>query len=221
MLPMTGKDIRLSKATDAEMPVLANLMQLYRYDISESRGDAGQDVLLDGRYPLPQYFASCWADPRCHPFLIHLEGSLAGFVLVRTYSQLTDATDVRDIFVFFIIRKYRRQGIGAAVAMRVFDCFPGKWEVREYRLNHAAQAFWRRVIAKYTDGRFIERMWDDDRHRGIVQRFFFTDRPVNDEMTAEDLFLCPLWYQFDTDDRVPLMAIAETPVQRQISRLPN
>lgn len=52
-------------------------------------------------------------------------------------------------------------------------------------------------------------------------RFFFTDRPVNGEMTAEDLFLSPLWYQFDTDDRVPLFAIAGTPVARQISRLPN
>jgi len=51
--------------------------------------------------------------------------------------------------------------------------------------------------------------------------FFFTDRPVNDEMTADDLFLSPLWYQFDCDDRVPLFAIAETPVPRQISRLPN
>ncbi len=176
MLPMTDKDIRISQATDADMPVLANLMQFYRYDISESRGDAGQDVLPDGRYPLPQYFASFWADPRCHPFLIHVDGSLAGFVLVRTYSQLTEATEVHDIFDFFIIRKYRMHGIGAAVAMCVFDWFPGKWEVREYTLNHPAQAFWRRVIAKYTGGRFTETTWDDDRHRGIVQRFDTADR---------------------------------------------
>ncbi len=52
-------------------------------------------------------------------------------------------------------------------------------------------------------------------------RFFFTDQPVDDAMTADDLFLSPLWYQFDTDERVPLFAIAETPVPRHTSRLPN
>ncbi len=52
-------------------------------------------------------------------------------------------------------------------------------------------------------------------------RFFFTDLPVNDEMTAEDFYLSPVWYQFDVDERVPLFAIADTPTHREISRLPN
>jgi len=52
-------------------------------------------------------------------------------------------------------------------------------------------------------------------------RFFFTDQPVNDELSAEDLFLRPLWAQFDTDERVPLFALAKTPARQQVSRLSN
>ncbi len=174
----TNQVVRVAAASDADMPALANLFQLYRYDISASRGEAGQDVLPDGRYPVPGYLGSFRADPRCAPFLVHVDGSLAGFVLVRAYSQLTGDPAVHDILDFFIVRKYRRHGVGTTVATRIFDRCAGKWEVREHTRNRAAQIFWRRVIADYTAGRYTELTWDDARHRGIVQRFETTVQPA-------------------------------------------
>lgn len=171
MPPKATRVIRVSVASDVDMPVLANLFQLYRYDISAARGETGQDVLPDGRYPIPHYLGSFWTDPQCAPFLVHIDDSLAGFVLVRSYSQLTDDPAFHDILDFFIVRKYRGQGVGTTVARCIFDRFAGKWEVREHTRNRAAQTFWRRVIADYTDGRYTELTWDDERHRGIVQRF--------------------------------------------------
>ncbi len=178
MSPETNHVIRVAAASDADMPVLANLFQLYRHDISGSRGEAGHDPLPDGRYPVPHYLGSFWTDLRCAPFLVSVDGNLAEFVLVRAYSQLTDDPTVHDILDFFIVRKYRGQGTGTTVARHIFNRFPGKWEVREHARNRAAQTFWRRVIADYTAEQYTELTWDDARHRGIVQCFDTAAHPA-------------------------------------------
>jgi predicted acetyltransferase len=134
-------------------------------------------VRADGRYALPPYLGSFPSDPRCAPFLVRAGDHLAGFALVRAYSQLTGDPAVHDLLDFFILRKYRGRGVGATVACALFDRFPGRWEVRQYVTNLAAQRFWRRVIERYTGGRYTELAWDDDRHRGVVQRFDTTILP--------------------------------------------
>jgi predicted acetyltransferase len=72
---------------------------------------------------------------------------------------------------FFVMRKYRRQGVGTVVATRLFDSFRGRWEVRELKTNLAAIAFWRRVIGAYTNGNYEETLIDDERWHGPVQSF--------------------------------------------------
>ena len=47
---------------------------------------------------------------------------------------------------FFVMRKYRRRGIGRQAAADVFARFAGPWQVRQQRSNPAATAFWRRAI---------------------------------------------------------------------------
>jgi predicted acetyltransferase len=77
---------------------------------------------------------------------------------------------------FFVMRKYRRQGVGEQVATLIFDMFPGKWEIQETTKNLSAQAFWRKVIGRYTGGRFGEIFLNDDRWHGPVQSFDNSDR---------------------------------------------
>jgi predicted acetyltransferase len=75
---------------------------------------------------------------------------------------------------FFIARQYRRLGFGKSVATALFDNFGGFWEVREMPTNGPAQAFWRSVIADYTDGAFTETREAFAVYNGrefIVQRF--------------------------------------------------
>jgi predicted acetyltransferase len=57
------------------------------------------------------------------------------------------------------------------MARQVFDRFPGRWQVRELHNNTPAQAFWRAIIGRYTEGPFEEQQWDDDVWRGPVQWF--------------------------------------------------
>jgi predicted acetyltransferase len=71
---------------------------------------------------------------------------------------------------FFVLRKYRGQGIGAWFATQLFDRFPGVWEVGEIHANTNAQRFWRKVIGRYA-GEFEEIVVGNDRWDGPVQRF--------------------------------------------------
>lgn len=150
-------DLTLQKITEEEKPVLRNLMELYLYDYSEF---SGEDIGKHGVYGygrLDHY----WTDEGRHPLLIRVEEQLAGFVLV---SQWPDGNHISE---FFVMRKYRRRGIGTNVARRVFALFPGRWEVSQDADNLAAQAFWRKTIAACTKGAYTEEILK----KGPSQRF--------------------------------------------------
>lgn len=72
---------------------------------------------------------------------------------------------------FFVMKRYRRLGVGTRAARFIFDQFRGRWEVGQMPLNFAAQAFWRRTIAEYTQGRFFEHELHDERWDGFLHCF--------------------------------------------------
>lgn len=171
-------DVTVRVATADEQPIFANLIQLYFHDFSDLRGLDGGDVGDDGRFAPYRYLNLYWIEPSRHPFLIRVDGKLAGFVLVREGSALTGDPGVRDIAEFFVLRKYRRHGIGTRAAVCVFDRFPGAWEVRQIAANAGGRAFWRRTISDYAGGRFTEDTWGDNEPPNTVQRFDTRDRAV-------------------------------------------
>lgn len=159
--------ISLSPASKEDQATLTNLMQLYAYDWSELRPlEVGEDGRFED-YPLDVY----WQDPWHHPFLLRVEGKLAGFALVSGRSRLTGSEGVFDLAEFFVMRRYRRRGVGLAAACAAFDRFGGPWEVRQREDNPEATAFWRVVVARYTDGKYQETRWNDATWVGPVQMF--------------------------------------------------
>lgn len=152
---------------------LGALFELYAYDFSEI---LGLDVDESGRFQAPPLDVY-WTDPQRHAFLVRVDERLAGFALVQERSRLTGVEAVNDMAEFFVLRRYRRRGVGQHAAGWLFDRFPGPWEVRQRAENHAATTFWRRAIARYTGGRFDEVLWDDARWRGPVQRFESAGQP--------------------------------------------
>lgn len=159
--------IDVSRATVIERPILRNLMELYQYDFSEfDRSDLGPLGLYD--YP---YLDHYWVEPERSPYLVRVDGNLAGFVLVARYNYLTGLKDSWVMAEFFILRKYRHQGIGEYVACRIFDQFPGPWQVGQIDENLAAVAFWRKVIARYTQDCYQEHILNSETWRGPVQTF--------------------------------------------------
>jgi predicted acetyltransferase len=156
--PATGREERAR---------LLALFELYVYDFSEM---LRLDVGADGRFHGPALEAY-WADARCHPFLVRVGEKLAGFALVQQRSRLSGDESVFDMDQFFVLRRYRRSGVGQQMAAWLFDHFRGVWEVREKAENVGGIAFWRRIIGRYTGARFEELLLDDERWRGPVQRF--------------------------------------------------
>jgi len=128
-------DISLIEVDEADRAVLRRLIELYRYDFSEfDRSDVGPH----GEYGYP-YLDNYWTEPGRHPFLVRVDGHWAGFALVRQIPPF-------DMAEFFVMRKYRRTGLGRIVAAELFHRFPGPWQVRQLRSNPAATAFWRAAI---------------------------------------------------------------------------
>jgi predicted acetyltransferase len=144
--------IELATAADG-FAVVRNLFALYIHDMSEF---ISLDVDDEGRFAMPQSLASYWEGsdaPQRHPFLFRADGKLAGFALVR---RIDADRATYDIGEFFVLRRYRRSGLGRHVARGLFERFTGTWEVRELPSNTAAQTFWRRIIGDYTHGAFTE-----------------------------------------------------------------
>ena len=171
-------NVALVEAPPAAQPLLERLMQLYVYDFSEfMRLDVDELGHFAGGTPL----ATCWREPWRHAYVIRAgsagEDRIAGFAILDERSRLTGDPGVADVAEFFVLRRYRRQGVGLAAAAAAFALFPRPWEVRQTASNTAATAFWRRAIAGYTSGAYVETFVDDSRWRGPVQSFDASVRP--------------------------------------------
>jgi predicted acetyltransferase len=140
--------IELISAAAEQEPTVANLLELYAHDFSEFHD---LEIGENGRFgypPLPLY----WREPGRYPLLAKLDGKLAGLVLVKRGSEVSGNLTVWDMAEFFVLRRYRRRGIGTQLAHEVWRSFPGPWEVRVMQSNVAADHFWERAISTFTGG---------------------------------------------------------------------
>ncbi len=162
-------DMTVTEATLNDEPTFRNLFQFYIYEFSRFMR---WPVTYSGRF-IEVDLDGCWSDENRHPYLIRVDRQLAGFAIVDGYatSELSGDPDVRQMSEFFVLAALRRQGVGSQAAATLFDRFPGRWEVRQLAQNADAVAFWRAVLARYTDGRFTEKVFDDQRLRGTAQFF--------------------------------------------------
>lgn len=151
---MAAEDaITLTEPVPQERALFDRLAAFYAYDFSEVTGGALRD---DGTYPAHECFDLIWTDPDRHARLIRVAGEVAGFVIVHRFGPAA-----WDMEQFFVLRKFRRRGVGRAAAVAVFETFRGQWTVEQITANIAAQAFWRRVILDYTKGDYLDTLGED------------------------------------------------------------
>ena len=159
-------EIELQPASINDKPVLRNLLELYQYDFSEyENSDIDEHGLYGYRY-LDHY----WTDPNRYAYLVKVDGILAGFAMLRVIHE-SPGNPIHSVAEFFVMRKYRRRGVGREVARRLFDLFPGRWRIEEEKSNLPAQAFWHEVIDDYMQGNFEEMHQHDTEWVGLVQLF--------------------------------------------------
>jgi predicted acetyltransferase len=142
---MPSAHLEVIPAAREQEPILANLLELYAHDFSEFHGI---ELREDGRFGYPR-LPLYWREPNRHPFLVRVDGKLAGLVLVSRGSRISSDETVWDMAEFFVARAYRRRGIGTEVAHQVWRRFPGWWEVRVMESNRSAVAFWERAVSAF------------------------------------------------------------------------
>jgi len=153
-------------------PVVLNLGLYYIYDFTEFVGFRCPDDGLFRRSHWDKY----WTEPGRWAFYVKVDGEPGGFVLVST--EGTQPGTMYTIEEFFIMRKFRKRGLGQKVAFDILNRFRGKWEVREVVQNEPAIAFWRKVIERYTQGRYTElpEPVQHGKYVWVVQTFDNSDR---------------------------------------------
>jgi len=128
-------------------------MQFYIYDFSEY---LAYDVEANGFFAPYPHLDNYWEEPNTKfPYLISKDNKYVGFVLVKFIQS--EQRSYFSIAEFFILKKYRLEGIGKSVAFHIFDLHRGQWEVFQRITNKPAQIFWKKVIKEYSKGRFQER----------------------------------------------------------------
>ncbi len=137
--------VTITAASREQEPIIQNLVQLYTHDFSEfwagtTRGGLSPDGRFEA-YLLDEY----WSNPAWLAFLVWCDDELAGFALINDKAHSNEPVD-HNMAEFFILRKYRGQGVGRQVAETIFSQSPGLWEVAVARKNINALAFWWRVI---------------------------------------------------------------------------
>jgi predicted acetyltransferase len=154
----------ISEATPEERPVVRHLLQLYLHDFSEFDGEEVND---QGLYHYP-WVEEYWRAPKA-AFLFKVAGNYAGFCLVDNDVLLPNSE--HSISEFFVLRKHRRSGLGRFAASSIFSSRPGVWETAQHESNLSAQAYWRNVIAEYTNGKYAEQSLNTEEWHGPVLTF--------------------------------------------------
>jgi predicted acetyltransferase len=151
--------------------MLGNLLELYVHDLSEI---FPVELGPEGRFgyeKLPLY----WAEPAVrHAFLIKQDGHVAGFAFATRGSPASEDPEDLDVAEFFVLRRYRRSGVGRQAAIALWDSVPGHWVVRVSEANRGGLSFWSEVIRSYTSGDFVESVQPGDSQPWRVFRFAST-----------------------------------------------
>ncbi len=137
------ENITIRKAYgDTDKQTIINLYQFYQYDFSEIDLD---DVGTYGLYEKYKYIDSYFTDRARALYFILVDNNLAGFFMMNKYPYLLPE-EVNSIAEFFVMRKYRKSGVGLYAAKYIFDNYPGRiiFEVRKKNLK--AISFWNKVI---------------------------------------------------------------------------
>ncbi|MBU1305653.1 MAG: GNAT family N-acetyltransferase [Alphaproteobacteria bacterium] len=134
--------ISLLAARPDQKSTIANLIQLYLHDMTEFMPFP---VSADGRFQY-DFLDRFWQ----HPYLIMAGNEIAGFALVVDSCPLTGRKPCFFMAEFFILKAYRRRGVGAAALAEAISRHPGDWHIGVPLANIPALAFWGRALSRYT-----------------------------------------------------------------------
>ena len=135
-------EVQLVEIKEQERKILENLFSYYIYDMTEYMK---WNPDHEGKFSYdPSQFDVYWELEDHIPYFIYAESELAGFVLVRRYPHDLSTYDVAQ---FFVLRKFKGQGVGKEALTKVVHILPGKWQIRVLLENSGALSFWKSAVS--------------------------------------------------------------------------
>jgi predicted acetyltransferase len=134
-----------ARASAADRQWLTNVYPFYLHDLSEF--DEHYYTLNDRGLWEPDHLPSWLQDDTDHSLIIRQSETRVGFALVNHAPSVHMMPGFHfRLAEFFILKRYRRTGIGLRAAQALFDRFRGRWQLSILARNAPAIAFWRRVL---------------------------------------------------------------------------
>ncbi|WP_346913235.1 GNAT family N-acetyltransferase [Clostridium sp.] len=163
-------NIELKCVNVEDKEILRNLLEKYDYEFSQWDN---RDVNKLGLYGY-DYLDCYWTEEKRWAYFIEVDGKLAGFIMINNYPEADEETDY-SLAEFFILYKYRRCRIGKFAAIKVFDMFHGKWQLKRHPKNIASVYFWDSVVSEYTKGKYrlVESYPNSEYDDGTLGDIFF------------------------------------------------
>lgn len=112
------------------------LRELYKYDKDIKFDDSGK--------PVYKYFDFYWEDDDRYPIGLYVDGSLAGFMLLREIAQ--NALEVAE---FYIAPQYRGNGYGKRFFNEILGKINKKVHFFTKKTNIIAKSFWNNVVQEH------------------------------------------------------------------------
>jgi predicted acetyltransferase len=147
---MLASDLSLSKMGPESDLVLRNLFEHYVHDMAEW---FDIDTKADGSYSYDT--SPIWRNG-CEAYLAKLGDSIAGFAIAGPAAEWPGGAGALDVREFFVIRRFRKHGVGSRMAGLLWGRHPGEWLVRVLEVNAPAVLFWRTAISSHSRNCFEE-----------------------------------------------------------------
>lgn len=128
-------NVELRVPSRSDRGLIRRMMELYLYDFSEYEdSDLDEHGVFD--YGDLDYF---WFEPTHAAFVVTVDQKLAGFVLVDNDVKLEGSE--RAITEFFVMRKYRRRGVGNRWPSMPSTGFRPAGKLRSWQRMHRPKRF--------------------------------------------------------------------------------
>jgi len=172
-------NVLLREVQLAEREILANLFEKYNYEFSQYDN---RDVNKLGLYGY-QYLDYYWVEDRRWAYFIEADGNLAGFVMVNDFPEAEDTETDFSVSEFFVMYKYRRQGIGKRAFFMAADLHRGRWQLKRHPKNTGSVYFWDNAVDEYTKGEYklVKSYPNSEYEDGTLGDIFFFDNIDNGE----------------------------------------
>lgn len=142
-------EVTIEKALLKEKEIVISLFNYYLYEFSDLMGS---ELNENGTYLRnTSLIAPYWEKPNHIPYFIKVNGEIAGFIFVRYFP---DEEKLLDIDQFFILRKFKRRGVGSKAFELCLKAHNGNWLVRVLKENESGLSFWQSVIGSVTKNNF-------------------------------------------------------------------